>query len=190
MSKREPRLPAPPVRLPRRTDWQTWLPAGVAEPRTITRAALLDRLKQRNLLVTERELRYWESQGALPTPMRQYRDGGTHALYPSWHYQVVEQVPSLRGQGLGWAEIGDRLRDLFAGIAQRQIFGEWETEKAPPLPAELVTSLQRFMAQINHDHEHGARFAILQIYPDRAGEPIEYPLFAPARRAEDDPFER
>jgi hypothetical protein len=160
-------------------DWRRWLPPGVAEPRSITRAELLADLKRNGLSVSERELRYWESLGALPNPVRQPREGAAHAAYPWWHGEIVAKVPQWRGQGLSWEAIGEQARVTFADRANHTgPIGRWENDEKPPLTPDVVAALQRFIAHVNR--EHGLDIQVALLHLGGAGGGIDYTLFPQA----------
>jgi DNA-binding transcriptional MerR regulator len=170
--------PAPVTRIRGGGGWRAWLPEGQPEPtKLVTRAELLAKLKERGLLVTERELRYWESTGALPEPIRQFRGPGTYALYPWWHHSIVLQVPTLRGQGLSWEEIGQHLRADFATEAERTLRGEWSPTGEPAMPPALIAEIHRFLTKISRDRGSVLTIGDLRITPQDGGETYRYVFF-------------
>ena len=107
-----------PPATPRDT-WQDWMGPGMRQPvdgELLTRAELVRRLLDRGVLVTPRTVLHWETQGALPRPVRRWYRGATRSTYPRWVIEVAAQVPALRRAGLSFPEIGNRLR---ASLAER-----------------------------------------------------------------------
>jgi len=101
--------------------WEDWMPPGMRRPvddELLTRAELVERLRQMNVAVTNRTLVHWETRGALPRPVRRWYRGATRATYAPWVAEAAAQVPRLRREGLSFPEIGERLR---AAPAERRL---------------------------------------------------------------------
>ncbi len=88
----------------------SWKAEGPPDPHLVTRAELLTIVKRLGLDADERDLRYWESLGLLPRPVRRRHGGATRALYPRWVAQLVFQLRYFQDQGLTLAELPDRMR--------------------------------------------------------------------------------
>ncbi len=140
----------------KRETWRDWLPPDAAQallgPRAdksllITRAELLERLGG---TVTERELRYWESAGALPAAVRQFHRGAMHAVYPVWYVDLVSNVRDRRKEKVPLHELREYARDLFTDFARH--LTEWRPEWGPPLPHPLREELERFMRELSAKH--------------------------------------
>jgi hypothetical protein len=126
----------------RHETWVDWLPTGVPEPPLITRAELLEKLASDGVTVSERELRYWETAGALPHPVRRSHQGAIHAVYPAWHDEIVKEVPKLRPL-MKLPRMRPELRRLFQMTAAgRQDQGRGD------MPRPLAEELVRFLASI------------------------------------------
>ncbi len=98
-----------------RTTWTDWLPTDTPDPPIddlITRSVLLDQLHARGVDISERELRYFEAEGAIPRPIRRWR-GGVQAFYPTWFLTLVPAARALRRHGLPFDEIAVTLRRHF-----------------------------------------------------------------------------
>lgn len=156
-------------RVPRET-WRDWLTPDAAQallgPRAdksllITRAELLERLGGS---VTERELRYWESSGALPRPVRQFHRGAVQALYPSWHVDVVSNVRESRAEKLSPDEMRADARAIFEGFAAH--LAGWHPRSGPhggpPVPHGLIEEIEQFTRQLAT--KHGLRIAAATLH--------------------------
>jgi DNA-binding transcriptional MerR regulator len=148
--------------------WRDWIPAGSPEPdRLLTRdeliaalgrvspvgkantsTALTEALTSR-LAITENALRYLEQQGAFPAPTRQWHDGATRAVYPSWALPLLQTVRVLQLQGRDLAEIRAWTRAAAPTLAQ--------DHTPPPLPTAAPTDpltaiLRRELHRLAHRH--------------------------------------
>jgi len=163
--------PPTPARNPRppREDWRQWLPAGVPEPSTITRAELLTEVRRHGIAVSERELRYWESLHALPRPVRKFRNGAMQATYPWWHDEVVAELLQLRGRSRSWDEIGARLRQSFKAFATRTTPAPWKPNVPAIITPDAYVAIQRLIADMNRGRDEKILFADLRLYtgPDQ-----------------------
>ncbi len=148
-----------------RETWREWLSPDAAlavlgpqaDPRLlITRGQLLEHFHG---AVTERELRYWESLGALPRPVRRFHNGAIHALYPAWYVDVVGNVHLRRAEKLPPAEIRSYVRDLFDGFAAH--LTGWQPRTGPSLPHGLVEEVERFARQMHQKYGITAHDATL-----------------------------
>jgi hypothetical protein len=97
---------------PPKQTWVDWLPPRAIPPldTLLTREDVLDVLRERGVDVTEHDLRYWENEGILPRPVRQWFRGATRATYPGWYVELVERLKWLQRQGSPLRLIGPRLR--------------------------------------------------------------------------------
>ncbi len=94
---------------PNKATWRDWLPPGAPEPTDLlTRAEVLEQLRRRREDITERELRRWEYEGALPRAVRQGRTGV--ARYPDWYVPLAKHVRHLRRLGFSLDQIRRRSR--------------------------------------------------------------------------------
>ncbi len=139
-----------------RETWRDWLPPGADVPaELLTREQILERLRRWRVEATEADLRYWEYEGILPRPVRQWHKGATRAVYPSWFPILVRQLRRLQREGLNLGEIAVRLRNharLLLAHDDDEV-GRQLRRLAPPgattpedisLPAELTIALERF----------------------------------------------
>jgi hypothetical protein len=141
----------------KRETWRDWWPADVGLPETITRAELLARLADDGVMVSERQLRYWEAAGALPRPPRARPHGTLEAVYPAWYPGIVAMVPRLhKGEGLGFDAIRPRVQRAFMGRARAPWHVGLYRSPGPRAPDSLVRELRRFFAQIEESGEGGA----------------------------------
>jgi hypothetical protein len=108
--QRTPNAPEPQA--PKQT-WLQWLPAGEKPPsddELIDRDELLRRVKQEDEQdISPRTLRFWESMGIIPGPVRKRHSGATRALYPWWCVNLVKMAAfgrSLHTDPVRIAEIG------------------------------------------------------------------------------------
>ena len=167
-----------------RETWLAWLPPGHPEPPLITRGELLATLARRGLVVTERQLRAWETAGALPAPLWRRLDRAPRPLYPVWYAEVVEALPRSRTSRGSLAQLRPRLRARFEQAAQQASRAESARRSHPLLPAGVIATLQRLMADLN---ARGAGVEAAELRLLRSGEPsLSYTL--PTRAP--DPNER
>lgn len=116
-------MPAAPPRAKQPT-WRDWMPEGTPEPtedQLLTRDQLVRRLRAMNVPTTPRMVLHWETQGALPRPVRRWYRGATRATYAPWVVDAAAQVPALRRTGVPFPEIGRRLRAALAGSASASL---------------------------------------------------------------------
>lgn len=140
----------------KRETWREWLSPEAtltvlgpeADPALlITREELLESLKG---TVTERELRYWESIGALPRPVLRFHRDAVRALYPSWYDTIVGNVHLRRAEKLSPEETRFYVREMFADYSSRLV--GWRTGTGPPLPHRLVKELERLTSDLREHY--------------------------------------
>ena len=102
--------------------WQDLLLEGTPPPKVIGRKALLERCAQLGTTISERQLRYLESVGALPRPVRRFHEGAPQALYPIWLPDVVVHVWKQYQGGSKLAVLAEELPDRLNDHAQRYVF--------------------------------------------------------------------
>ncbi len=94
---------------------------AVGEPYLLTRDELIEELANRQVRVTERQVRSWQSYGLIPKPIRRKPQGADdalpRALYPVW---VVSLVADILGRIRNGATI-DALKQLAPGLIH-----QWE----------------------------------------------------------------
>ncbi len=96
---------------PKRETWRAWLPDGVPEPDLVTRDELVAILASWRLNVSVGDLRYWEHEGIIPKPIRQWHEGAVRALYPAWFKYVIRELRRLqRVEGLRLEQIQPQIR--------------------------------------------------------------------------------
>ena len=133
--------------------WLDWAPSDYPPESSdlLTREGVLDLLKERQILATERNLRSWEYLGVLPRPILRHYGGAPRALYPEWIVELVWWLGEYRARGLTLSEIQPLIRKLGAAVgtvglpAQRQQL----IARRDRLAAELQraeTALQSFIA--------------------------------------------
>ncbi len=108
---------AAPAR-PNKDTWVDWVKDGAPDPSPedlITRDELIDHLQQAGVPITARELRYWETAGALPRPVKRSHTGAIRAVYPTWVLRLIPRLRTLRHQGVPLSEIGAHLRLMLRG---------------------------------------------------------------------------
>jgi hypothetical protein len=76
---------------PQRQTWIDWLSPENVPPESewVTLDQLLASLAQEGMLISKRTMRYWESTGRLPRPVKRWRDKAMFALYPPFHKNFV-----------------------------------------------------------------------------------------------------
>lgn len=93
-----------------RSTWRDCLPPDAPVPAELfTREQLLTQLKRWRVEATEADLRYWEYEGVLPRPVRQWHEGAVRALYPAWFVPLVQHLRALQRRGLTLDEIAARM---------------------------------------------------------------------------------
>lgn len=136
----------------KRETWRDWLSPEAtlavlgpeADPALlVTREQLLESLQG---VVTERELRYWESSGVLPRPVLRFHRDAVRALYPYWYDTIVGSVHSRRVEKLPPEEIRSYARDMFVDYASRLV--DWGAGTGPPLPHRLIKELERLTSDL------------------------------------------
>src|SRR4051794_3321613 len=107
-------LPMPPkatTKSPRIT-WRDWQPPGTPDPdELLSREALIARLNDLAVNVSESDLKYWEGLGILPRGVRKRSHQITRVYYPRWLMASVELLRRLQGFGWSLQEIAPRLRE-------------------------------------------------------------------------------
>ncbi len=94
----------------KRSTWRDLLAPDAPLPtELLTREQVLAQLKAWRVDATEADLRYWEYEGVLPRPVRQWHEGAVRALYPAWFVPLVRQLRALQHRGLSLDEIAARM---------------------------------------------------------------------------------
>ncbi len=125
-----------------RETWREWQAPDIIEPPLVTRAELLNTLDRLGLNdINERALRFWETKGVLPAPVRRRFNGATRALYPPWMVNLVFSLRHLQARGfaldalplqmrvLGWAF--SRAESVLADVHDND---KWRTWPIPAFP--------------------------------------------------------
>ncbi len=164
-----PTIEVQPIRPPE--TWEEWMrdwPPGKPPrylERLLTRDELIDTLtnadKAEDLTpqggrvgMTVNELRYLESIGVLPRPVRRWHNGAVRAVYPGWVTFLVMWLRVLQGHGLSLKEIGPWLRKNAALIA-RGDFHESRTFSVPAaggVESVLPANLRRELGRLARHH--------------------------------------
>ena len=133
--------------------WQDFLPPNIPPPEVIGRKALLERCAQSGATISERQLRYLESVGALPRPVRRFHEGAPQALYPVWLPAVVVQVWDRYQGGHKPAMLAEELPDRLTYHALEYLYFTTGVINLTDLPApfaeeyrQLFEKLARFFA--------------------------------------------
>jgi hypothetical protein len=100
--------------------WRDYLPPLVATPTLITRAELLAQVPQWSADVSERTLRFWETEGVLPRAVRQKHHSVVQAVYPSWFVLVVAAVYHHRQHGWSLPAIAAEMPTIIQNFALMQ----------------------------------------------------------------------
>lgn len=158
----------------KRETWQQWQAPGVIEPPLVTREELLNTLDRLGLNdINERALRFWETKGVIPTPVRRRFNGATRALYPLWMVNLVFSLRHLQSRGfaldalplqmrvLGWAF--SRAEGVLADVHDHD---QWRTWALPAFPWKGLVNVEM-------EHAYDAALTdLLRRYADDT-EPIE-----------------
>jgi DNA-binding transcriptional MerR regulator len=125
---------------PKPETWLDWMPEGSTEPEhLLTRDEVVDLLSKRHVAGTEPisagDLRYWESIGVLPHPIRRWRDGAPRALYHPFAWLLAREVRMKQRAGFALDEIRPQIRAL---ARNRLAYGEKAPRLGPRTPEEIV----------------------------------------------------
>ncbi len=126
---------------PARETWRDWVP-DAGDPALLTRAEVLARLERYGLNVSERTLRYWESQGVLPAPTVEKE--GKPGYYPWWFIDLVFHVRGWRDDGLPLSDIKPRARYSASRLAR-----PWWYNDAAAFPVKLTDFMRE---HVFHNH--------------------------------------
>ncbi len=102
-----------PKKRPNKETWREWLPPGAPEPLPedlVTRDDILAKLARSNVPTNEREFRYLQTLGVLPRPTFRRIGNATVGVYPRWVYNAALSALHLRGEGMSWDYIRERIR--------------------------------------------------------------------------------
>jgi len=105
---------------PKQETWREWLPAGIPEPATLlSRAEFLELLQRWHIDATEADLRWWEWEGYLPRPVRQWDPiaKARRAYYPMWLMASVFALRELQHEGRQLRDMAPALRDAASRAA-------------------------------------------------------------------------
>lgn len=100
--------------------WSDWLPRQAP---VLSVDEILQRVQERGVDCDLRTLRSWQTQGVLPYPTRQYREGGLYALYPKAAVDFIVRLRDMQAHGLQLQAIGPRLR-AWANGSNRDVYRE------------------------------------------------------------------
>ncbi len=145
----------------KRETWRDWLPPSAPLPEVLyTRDELVLELERLDLGpgATARDIAYWESEGIIPTAVRQWHDGAVRAIYPEWIVWLIVELRTLQQEGYSLSEIALKLRsplrvyladqlphnDAIRADIQRSISRTQEAPKESPLTADLRRALREF----------------------------------------------
>ncbi len=145
----------------KRETWRDWLPPSAPLPEVLyTRDELVRELERLDLgpRVTARDIAYWESEGIIPTAVRQWHNGAVRAIYPEWILWLIVELRTLQGEGYNLNQIALKLRsplrvyladqmphnDAVRADIQRTISRTQEAPKESPITADLREALRKF----------------------------------------------
>lgn len=145
----------------KRETWRDWLPDGTPEPTYLLtreevvaaaeRSARLGRLSNQQSgksivlgtgSISTGDLRYWESIGVLPRPLRRRHEGAQRALYPAWYTHLARQVRLY--QDLGWSL--DEIRPKIRKFADQMIGMYWDAARGQQEPAPDASVTDHLLA--------------------------------------------
>lgn len=90
--------------------WEQWKAPDAPDPPLLTRTELLAAVERLGLEADERDLRYWESIGVLPGPVRRHHHGATRALYPVWMVDLIFAVRYMQQRGYSLKQLPERMK--------------------------------------------------------------------------------
>lgn len=94
-------MPEDTAEHPSQETWTDWFPGQDDVSALLSREAFLERLHVRGIESKESDLRYWEYEGILPRPIRQWDPAvkARRAYYPLWAIAAVFALRALQGEG-------------------------------------------------------------------------------------------
>ncbi len=105
-------MPTEATSKPRRQTWREWQSPDMPEPaRLYTRDQTLGRIKRLGIKAKLSDIRYWESLGVLPGPVRQWHEGAVRGLYPGWYIALVYFLRRLQSLKIDLDHAGRILDD-------------------------------------------------------------------------------
>lgn len=111
-----------PAKAPPKETWRDWQPVDAPDPYEYTQPVLLERLRDRaGVNVSANNLRYWQTVGAIPYPVRRQHDGAVRAFYPDWLLNLIPQLMRLQQNGDSWESIAAKMRELARQYAFPQV---------------------------------------------------------------------
>ncbi len=145
----------------KRETWRDWLPPSAPLPEVLyTRDKLVRELERVYMgpSVTARDIAYWESEGIIPTAVRQWHNGAVRAIYPEWILWLIVELRTLQDEGYNLNQIALKLRsparvyladqmphnDALRADIQRTISRTQEAPKESPRTADLREALRKF----------------------------------------------
>ncbi|MDP9358316.1 MAG: hypothetical protein M3R02_24120 [Chloroflexota bacterium] len=131
--------------------WRDWMPDGAPDPDQLyTRDEIIEMVDRLHVTGTDPvsagDLRYWESLGILPRPVRRWHEGAARALYPSWYAYLPRRVRILQRTGYSLDEIRPRIRTharLLLGHGSNALEALADGAEDVRLWPDLVSGLER-----------------------------------------------
>jgi len=149
---------------PKRETWLEWVP-GSPE---LNLDALLSREEIIALLnvgdeVSETSLRYWESCGVLPQPVRRRKNGATRALYPLWYAALVRRLREYQTRGFTLEELPSRMHAEARQLAVSGTLAVATSAGSLSPSAREFTNLFRQYAVLAESTPHGYPFRTIPL---------------------------
>ncbi len=169
------------INMPREQDregmrdaWHAWMEGAVGNTSDlITRDELVHRLAAEGIEVAPNDFRYWQTEGALPRPVKRWHNGATRALYPVWMVDVVRHLRRLQAEGYTLRYLGPRLLSYaqMRETASHPPFVDTEQSRDPS--GDMDNQLRSIAA--DHERRTGIRIARVELrLIDEAGHPLTY----------------
>ena len=167
---------------PKRATWRDWAPGAPESGALLTREELLERLEAAGVPVTGNQLRYWQTAGLVPYPIRHRRGQGVYAYWPPWMVELIRSLRDQQARNRKHPEIQARLRSSAASFAAGVRYDNVLIGGFPPeLERRLIAIADEWGALIGER----VRYVEVSLVTDTSGGPLVWatPIPDPDRAA-------
>jgi len=106
---------------PRQVTWVDWSNPDAEQPTDLmTRDELVQALNREGVQVTVRDLAFWQSNGAIPYPLKRRIQGVTQGYYPPWFAELIRELRRLQEDGRKLSEIRPALHALAQNLSRQR----------------------------------------------------------------------
>ena len=138
-------MPAEAPTKAKQETWRDWAPDAPEPSALLTRQELLDRLAREGFPTTGNQLRYWQTAGLVPYPVRRRQGQAVYAYYPPWMVEIVRALLDLRAHGDKLPQIRATLRGLAPAVANGS---SWAGIMVVTVPDFIAERLAAFAEEI------------------------------------------